>query len=124
MQKIPSKITVFLGLDNSNEYTRHSLHTTSATVLTDSGVSMENLKRHGHWKSASVVEGYIQESKHIKSDIADVLSIDTSLPTVNPLLNLVESQLPNTTATRSLYSALVFVNCVFKGNFLYNQKDI
>jgi integrase len=123
LRKIPSQIAAFMGLENPQEYTGHSLRATSATVLADSGVSMENLKRHGHWKSASVVEGYIRESKRMKSDIAGALS--SNIPSVNPLPNLVESQPPNiTTSTRSLNPAPFFVNCVFERNFLYNQKDI
>ncbi|KAJ8914344.1 hypothetical protein NQ315_011332 [Exocentrus adspersus] len=38
-------------------YTGHCFRRTSASLLADSGASIDVLKRHGGWKSASVAEG-------------------------------------------------------------------
>ena len=38
-----------------------------ATTLADSGESAINLKRAGGWQSDKVVQGYIAQSKHIKT---------------------------------------------------------
>ena len=43
-------------------YTAHVYRRSAATNLADAGVSFINLKRHGQWKSDSVVEGYIANS--------------------------------------------------------------
>ena len=45
------------------EYTGHAFRHSAATNLADAGVSFVNLKRHGQWKSDSVAEGYIANSK-------------------------------------------------------------
>ncbi|KAJ8922089.1 hypothetical protein NQ315_004021 [Exocentrus adspersus] len=44
---------------------------TSASLLADSGASIDVLKRHGGWKSASVAEGYIENSINTKKIVAD-----------------------------------------------------
>jgi len=44
-------------------YTVHAFRRSAATNLADAGVSFVNLKRHGQWKSDSVIEGYIANSK-------------------------------------------------------------
>ncbi|KAJ8909806.1 hypothetical protein NQ315_013326 [Exocentrus adspersus] len=44
---------------------------TSASLLTDSGASIDVLKRHCGWKSASVAEGYIENSINTKKIVAD-----------------------------------------------------
>jgi len=44
-------------------YTGHCLHRSAATNLADCRVSFVNLKRHGQWKSDSVVKGYIADSE-------------------------------------------------------------
>jgi integrase len=120
MRKIPSIVATFLGLENPLEYTGHSLRASAATALVDSGVSMENLKRHGQWKSTSVVEGYIQESKKMKTDIATALSNSSPvpLPIASPVSK--NSDLSSTASTN--YAGPVFVNCVFEGNFMYEKK--
>jgi hypothetical protein len=68
------EIATSIGLTNPKEYTGHALRVTSATILADAGVSMTNLKRHGGWKSDTVVEGYLRESKKLKSDNAALIS--------------------------------------------------
>ncbi|KAJ8921380.1 hypothetical protein NQ315_002996 [Exocentrus adspersus] len=44
---------------------------TSASLLADSGASIDVWKRHGGWKSASVAEGYIENSINTKKIVAD-----------------------------------------------------
>ncbi|KAJ8909403.1 hypothetical protein NQ315_004528 [Exocentrus adspersus] len=44
---------------------------TSASLLADSAASIDVLKRHGGWKSASVAEGYIENSINTKKIVAD-----------------------------------------------------
>ena len=59
------KACAILGLDPKG-YTGHCMRRSAATNLADNGVSFVNLKRHGQWKSDSVVEGYIANSEPIR----------------------------------------------------------
>lgn len=61
-RKIPNIIADFLKLPESNLYSGHCLRRTSATLLADSGVNVQILKRHGGWRSSSTAESYIDES--------------------------------------------------------------
>ncbi|KAJ8912180.1 hypothetical protein NQ315_006147, partial [Exocentrus adspersus] len=72
--KIPSKISMYLGLPNPSSYTGYCLRRTSATVLADAGASVTNLKRHGGWKSSTVAEGYLEESISLKNKTERMLS--------------------------------------------------
>lgn len=67
---VPQEIAKFLKLENWKEYTGHSLRRTSATLLIDGGGDLTCLKRHGGWKSSTVAEGYIEESRINKENTA------------------------------------------------------
>lgn len=64
--KFPRAIAEFLGLPNPGRFTGHCFRRTSATILANTGCSIEDIKRHGNWKSTSVAEGYIAESEEHK----------------------------------------------------------
>ena len=49
-------------------YTSHCFRRSAATNLADAGVSFINLKRHGQWKSDSVAEAYIANSKVLRDE--------------------------------------------------------
>ncbi|KAJ8912306.1 hypothetical protein NQ315_017339 [Exocentrus adspersus] len=66
LEKIPQKVAEYLNLPNSTLYTGHCFRRTSASLLADSGASIDVWKRHGGWKSASVAEGYIENSINTK----------------------------------------------------------
>ena len=53
---------------NPEGYTGHCMRRSAATNLADSGVSFVNLKRHGQWKSDTVVEGYIANSEPVRME--------------------------------------------------------
>jgi integrase len=50
--------------------TGHSFRRSSATLLADSGADVTVVKRHGGWRSNSVVEGYIEDSLNNKIEIS------------------------------------------------------
>jgi integrase len=100
MASFPRLVAEWLKKDNPKVYTGHSLRATSATILADSGASLENLKRHGGWKSTSVAEGYIRESMQQKTDVAVALSNPNSPSTTNA------------NSDTSASAGIVFVNCV------------
>lgn len=116
---IPFIVASFLNLEKPDEYTGHSLRATSATVLADSGVSIENLKRHGQWKSTTVMEGYIRDSKKMKTEIASALTTLNNNATTTTTTSSSSSStvpLPETTS----YNGPVFINCVFEGSLSLN----
>lgn len=76
--QMPKKIATFLGLENCELYTGHCFRRSSATLLANAGVGMTSLKRHGGWKSATVAEGYIQDSMASKCKIAKSILGDRS----------------------------------------------
>jgi integrase len=73
LRKIPQSIAQFLELQFPETFTGHCFRRTSATSLADSGETLLNLKRHGGWKSSSVAEGYLHNSKRIRTSIAQKL---------------------------------------------------
>ena len=69
--QFPKKIARFLNLPDSNLYTGHCFRRTSASLLADSGVNIDQLKRHGGWKSSAVAEGYVERSLNNKKQVSD-----------------------------------------------------
>ncbi|XP_031350101.1 uncharacterized protein LOC116175885 [Photinus pyralis] len=67
---VPSVVAKFLNLTNASSYTGHSFRRTSASLLANAGGSMTDIMRHGGWRSASVAEGYVEESEMTKVNVA------------------------------------------------------
>jgi integrase len=74
LSSIPSEVAFFLGLSEYENYTGHCFRRSGATILADSGVNKITLKRAGRWKSDSACDGYIEESKDSKIQIASAIS--------------------------------------------------
>lgn len=79
LREIPKFIALFLGLEAPERFTGQCFRRSSATSLADSGISRTNLKRHGGWRSDTVAEGYLHDSKKMRVDIAEMLS-ENSVP--------------------------------------------
>lgn len=76
MAKIAFNIAAFLKLPNPESYTGHCFRRTSASLLANSGADILELKRHGGWKSSTVVEGYIDDSIQNKIRTSKKISIE------------------------------------------------
>uniref|UniRef100_A0ABD2X6F2 Tyr recombinase domain-containing protein n=1 Tax=Trichogramma kaykai TaxID=54128 RepID=A0ABD2X6F2_9HYME len=63
LSAIPKDIATFLKLEDSQKYTGHALRRTSATIAADHGADLVTIKRLGGWKSSTVAESYIDESR-------------------------------------------------------------
>ena len=44
----------------------HMFRRSGATCLADNGIDIVNLKRMGRWSSEKCVEGYVEDSQHLK----------------------------------------------------------
>ena len=53
MVAIPCFIATFLELPNVDEFSGHSFRRTSATLLSEKGMGLLELKQHGRWKSTA-----------------------------------------------------------------------
>lgn len=70
--KFPKEMAVDLGIDPTH-FSTHSWRRSGATNLADGGCSLANLKRHGQWKSSTVAEGYIANSRPLKLQKVNLL---------------------------------------------------
>lgn len=82
--KLPQNIASFLKLPDASLYTGHCFRRTSASLLANSGATVDILKRHGGWKSATVAEGYVESSINNKKSIADTILGHKNRP-ISPL---------------------------------------
>ena len=72
---VPKYIAKSLGLEEPEKYTGHCLRRSSATAFADSGATSMALKRQFRWKSETVAQGYLDQSKSFKMDVANSLSV-------------------------------------------------
>ena len=56
---VPKEIATWLNLPNPSLYTGHALRRTSATVLSNTGGTMMDVKHLGGWQSDKIAQGYI-----------------------------------------------------------------
>lgn len=94
--KFPQQIATFLKLENAASYTGHCFRRTSASILADSGATIDVLKRHGGWRSSSVAEGYVESSIKNKENISEkILGHASSASSTVPSSSSPAVQTPN-----------------------------
>jgi integrase len=115
LSEIPKHIATFLGLEAAASYTGHALRVSSATTIADEGANSLTLKRHGRWASDTVAEGYLRESKHVRTETANLLSGQAHTIGSSKSKNSAECAVNKN----------VFINCVFNGdmNIVTGTKD-
>lgn len=69
--KVPSQIASYLGLPTPERYTGHCFRRTSATLLSESGATMQMIKQAGRWRSDLIAQGYIENSLNNRQMIFD-----------------------------------------------------
>lgn len=57
-----------------NLFLGHAFRRTSATILANTGASMETIKRHASWRSSSLAEGYIPDALHHKKNTGEIIT--------------------------------------------------
>ena len=98
--KLPGYIATFLKLPNIAEYTGHSFRRTSATILSEKGIGIVELKQHGRWRSSSVAERYVVNTNAKK------------MKTSNMIQNVNNAE-DKSTCEESIFQNCSFVNCNF-----------
>ena len=73
LSKFASEMAYEILKEDPSRYTSHSWRRSAATNLADAGLSMIDLKRAGQWKSDSVVEGYISNSRPLRMQKMNLL---------------------------------------------------
>ena len=73
MAAIPRFIATFLELPNVDEFSGHSFRRTSATLLSEKGMGLLELKQHGRWKSTAVCERYVDNTVVKKMKTSNLL---------------------------------------------------
>lgn len=67
--EVPKVVATYLNLSNPTNYTGHCFRRTAATLLSDSGASVQMLKQLGGWRSEKVALGYVENSMRVKQNI-------------------------------------------------------
>lgn len=105
---VPSVVAKYLKLDNPLSYTGHCFRRSSATLLANAGGSMENIMRHGGWRSVSVAEGYVEQSEATKLNVAK---------------QIMEKGYPSDVSTVSSANIVQEVSSENSGLHIYDNKD-
>ena len=79
LSKVSRTIASALGVEG--KYSAHSFRATAATTFIEQGGTKEALKKLGDWKSDTVCEGYVRDSKKMARDAAKILLPENFRPT-------------------------------------------
>lgn len=79
----PLQIARFLKLDNPEKYTGHAFRRTSATIMANSGMTIDQIQRQVGWKSAAVANGYVEESITNKKNVSNIIGSAISGRTIS-----------------------------------------
>lgn len=117
---MPREIATFLKLPNATNYTGHCFRRSSATLLADAGADITTLKRLGGWRSATVAEGYLENSIQNKTKISQqILGSITQANTTENITQSTTASLATTTSSRN--DPIVIQNCQ---NFTINYNIV
>lgn len=108
--ELPRRVAHFLRLEDKDKYTGHTIRRTATTWLAERGASTNVIQKFGGWKSASVAQGYIDDSDKMKTTIAQTIQ-----ESGNKAITLTTAQ---TVAQASTFS---FTGCTVTIN--YNAKE-
>lgn len=71
---VPKEIASWLNLEDTSAYTGHALRRTSATLLSNAGGTMMDLKHLGGWQSDKVAQGYVENSLRNKTKLSTLVA--------------------------------------------------
>jgi hypothetical protein len=69
----PLQIAHDLELDDPEKYTRHAFRGTSATIMANSGMTIDQIQRQVGWKPAAVATGYVEECISNKKNVSNII---------------------------------------------------
>ncbi|KAK9730336.1 Phage integrase family [Popillia japonica] len=73
-RKCPSTIARYLNLIDAHKYTGHAFRRTSATIMANEGMNVDEVGRQVGWKSSSTASGYIEESITNKLEVSKLIA--------------------------------------------------
>jgi hypothetical protein len=68
--KCPFLVAKYLNLPEAKKFTGHAFRRSSATIMANSGISVDERKRQVGWKSSTVAAAYVKESIENKSSVS------------------------------------------------------
>ena len=71
--KMPQMIASFFKLPDASTYSGHSFRRTSATLLSEQGMNLVELKQHGRWRSSAVAERYCENTTTQKTKVSNMI---------------------------------------------------
>lgn len=102
--EMPESIACYLKLDNSKRYTGHCFRRTAATLLSESGANMQQIKQLGRWRSDIIAQGYIENSMHNRQLIYNGITHETSKTESKPSTSAEVTTKPITKEAESDYN--------------------
>ena len=123
--KYPKTMARWLGKENPDSYSGHSICHTGATIQANAGATISELKRYGHWKSSAVADSYVENSHALKEKTANRMNSALSSPlplkdTTNipqePKKRSIEFENKEEMKKRRLDINSFFKDCTFNGD--------
>jgi hypothetical protein len=68
--KCPFLVAKYLNLPDAKKFTGHAFRRSSATIMANSGMSVDELERQVGWKSSTVAASYVEESIENKLSVS------------------------------------------------------
>lgn len=109
--KCPFLVAKYLNLPDAEKFTGHAFRRTSATIMANSGMSVDELKRQVGWKSSTVAAAYVEES------------IENKLSVSRRIVGAVNGS-NNTTSTSSKLNVLQSASLQFTNDDLINASGL
>lgn len=120
----PMQIARYLKLDDCEKYTGHAFRRTSATIMANSGMTIDQIQRQVGWKSASMATGYVEESVSNKKNVSNIIGSAINGSTISLSSNNVGSFNLNSISSDLKKGSINIsnnTNCTF--HFHLNNED-
>ena len=108
----PKKVAEFLGLSPEG-YTGHCWRRTTATILSETDISLMQFKNAGGWHSDQVCQQYVQESKREKLQISARISLCEESPIESRKRSCPEDLQPSNSTTINVDMSNCSGHCSF-----------
>ncbi len=110
LRNYPKQIALRLGLPNHSKFTSHSLKRSGITFMANSGMNVNEIKRHTGHKSDKVVEGYVYNSLLQKRKASDALCVSNNNVVQDFSVSQISNSIQHTNSASSSANTRVSLN--------------